>query len=236
MSVDGRRMKFAPTPDEIADRYAAARPRIVAMLKDLSPSELATPVPGTPKWTVHNLLSHLVGGPVDFSEGRIEGAGGEEWTQRQVEARREATLQQLLAEWDGVAPMVDAAARGGVVPAPVTFDILTHESDLRGALGIGPTPDPLAIRFITDGFTARATAVAAKAQLPPLEFCATDSEWKAGTPGGVRAAAPQHEWTRALTGRRSNRQVGSYEWTGDPAPYLDLLSPFGPLRDSDVIE
>jgi len=229
-------MTFVPAPDEIADRYAEARPRIVAMLEGLSADELATPVPGTPKWTVHNLLSHLVGGPVDFSEGRLEGAGGEEWTQRQVEARRGASLQQLLDEWDGVAPLVDSAIRGGMVPAPVTFDILTHEADLRGALGHGPTPDPLAIRFIADGFTARATAVAEKAGLPSLELCATDSTWRAGTPGGVRASAPEHEWTRALTGRRSNRQVESYDWTGDPSPYLDLLSPFGPLRESDVVE
>jgi uncharacterized protein (TIGR03083 family) len=229
-------MNFAPTPDEVADRYAEARPRIVSMLGPLSPAELETPVPGTPKWTVHNLLSHLVGGPVDFSQGRLEGAGGEEWTQRQVEARRGASLEQLLEEWDGVAPLVDSAVRAGHVPVPVTYDILTHESDLRGALGVGATPDPVAVRFVADGFTARAVAVAEKAQLPPLELRATDSEWTAGTPGGVRASAPEHEWTRALTGRRSNTQVTAYEWSGDPAPYLDLLSPFGPLRDSDVIE
>jgi uncharacterized protein (TIGR03083 family) len=229
-------MTFSPTPDEIADRYAEARPRIVAMVEHLSAAGLETPVPGTPKWTVHNLISHLVGGPVDFSEGRIEGAGGEEWTQRQVEARRGASLDQLLEEWDGVAPLVDTALRGGMAPVPVTYDILTHESDLRGALGAGPTPDPLAIRFVADGFTARAAAVAETAQLPPLELCATDSKWKAGTPGGVRAWAREHEWTRALTGRRSNDQVRQYDWNGDPTPYLDLLSPFGPLREADVTE
>ena len=73
-------------------------------------------------------------------------------------------------------------------------------------------------------------------ELPPLELCATDSEWKAGTPGGVSASAPEHEWTRALTGRRSSRQVRVCDWTDDPTPYLDLLSPFGPLRETDVIE
>ena len=50
----------------------------------------------------------------------------------------------------------------------------------------------------------------------------------------MSAAAPQHEWARALTGRRSAAQVAAYDWSADPAPYLDLLSPFGPLRDTDV--
>lgn len=229
-------MSFSPTPDEIADRYADARPRIVALVGSLSPAELETPVPGTPKWTVHNLLSHLVGGPVDFSQGRFEGAGGEKWTQRQVEARRGASLEQILDEWDGIAPLVDSAVRAGQVPVPVTYDILAHESDLRGTLGAGPTPDPAAIRFVADGFTARAVAVAEKAALPPLQLCATDSTWTAGTSGGVRASAPEHDWTRALTGRRSNAQVSAYDWSDDPTPYLDLLSPFGPLRETDVVE
>ena len=51
-------MTFSPTPDEIADRYAEARPRIVSLVGSLSPAELETPVPGTPKWTVRDLLAH----------------------------------------------------------------------------------------------------------------------------------------------------------------------------------
>jgi uncharacterized protein (TIGR03083 family) len=229
-------VSFDPTPADIADRYADARVRIVAIASALSPEELATMVPGTPKWSVHGLLSHLVGGPVDFAAGRVEGAGGAAWTQRQVDTRRDHSRDQLLAEWEGVAAGADAAIRAGAVPVPVTYDILTHESDLRGAVSAEPTSDPLAIRFVADGFTARAAAVAAKAGCPALELAATDSDWTAGTPGGVRAAATELEWTRALTGRRSNRQVMDYDWSGDPAPYLDLLSPFGPLRETDVIE
>lgn len=229
-------MSFSPTPDEIAERYVEARDRVVALISDLPEDKHFAPVPATPKWTVHCLLSHLVGGPVDLAEGRIEGAGGEVWTQAQVEARRDRSMQQLLEEWDAIAPAADTAIRSGVVPSPVAFDILTHESDLRGAVGAQPTPDPTAIRFVAAGFGTRAVNVAATADLPPLELRATDTGWSIGEPGGVSAETTEHEWTRGLAGRRSNAQVRAYTWSGDAGPYLDLLSPFGPLPAGNVIE
>jgi hypothetical protein len=229
-------MTFEPTRDEIADRWADAYARITEFAADFGDHDLAVTVPGTPKWSVRELMCHVVGSPIDLVAGKFEGAGGDEWTQRQVDARAGCGLAQLLEEWDGARGSIEAAARAGDLPSPVAFDILTHESDFRGALQLPRTDDPLALRFVTDGFAARAVKVAAKKELPVLELVASDTGWRAGAPGGVAATATEHEWTRALTGRRSNAQVAAYDWTGDPSPYLDLLSPFGPLRDHDVVE
>jgi uncharacterized protein (TIGR03083 family) len=217
-----------PTPAEIADRYSDARLRIVTLVGDLSDDQVATTVPGTPGWTVRELMSHLVGGPQDLLAGNVEGAGGEEWTQAQVDARRARSIADLLEEWDAASKPLDSAIRAGHVPAPVSFDVITHEQDLRGALGAEHTPDPLAVRFVTDGFAARAEHVAARAGLPPLELRDPEGGWCVGAPSGVV------EIFRALTGRRSGRQVSALHWSGDPAPYLDLLCPFGPLRETDV--
>jgi uncharacterized protein (TIGR03083 family) len=227
---------FAPTSEEIADRYRDARIRVVGLIDGLVDDQLAIRVPGTPKWTVRDLIGHVVGCPIELAAGHFEGAGGDEWTQAQVDARRETSIADLLAEWEAAADSIDAAIRIGNVPVPVTLDILTHESDLRGAIGAAATPDDRAVRFVADGFGARAFSVAAKADLAPLELRATDTDWSVGTPGGVSAEATEHEWTRALTGRRSNRQVTGYRWIGDPKPYLDLLCPFGPLPELDVDE
>jgi hypothetical protein len=117
---------------------------------------------------------------------------------------------------------------------PVAFDVITHEQDLRGALGAEPTPDPLAVRFVTDGFGARVERVVERAGLPPLEISDPSCGWRVGTPGAVSAVATEFEWFRALTGRRSGRQVSGFDWTADPGVYLDLLCPFGPLRETDV--
>jgi uncharacterized protein (TIGR03083 family) len=229
-------MSWDPTGDEIADRYVEARARVVSVVAGLSDAQAAVAVPGTPRWTVRELVSHLVGGPVDLLAGNLTDAGGESWTQAQVEARRDRSLSELLAEWDEVASDVDKAIRGGHVPAPVSFDVITHEQDLRGALGAPHTPDPQAVRFVTDGFAARVERVAAKAGLPPLQISDPSTAWSRGQDGGVRAEASEFEWFRALPGRRSARQVCAFAWTGDPAPYLDLLSPFGPLHDGDVTD
>jgi uncharacterized protein (TIGR03083 family) len=227
-------VSWRPTGGEIADRYADARARVVSLVADISDEQTATPVPGTPRWTVRELVSHMVGGPVDFLAGNLTDAGGESWTQAQVEARRGRSVASLLDEWDGVADGLDTAIRDGHVPAPVSFDVITHEQDLRGALGAPATPDPLAVRFVTDGFAARVERVVAKAGLPPLQISDPAGGWCRGPDGGLHAEASEFEWFRALTGRRSTGQVSTFAWSGDPAPYLDLLSPFGPLRHGDV--
>lgn len=230
-------MAFTATPDVIADTYAASRARVIALVADLDATQLALPVPGTPKWTVHGVLSHLVGGPVDAVEGQMDGAPGDEWTARQVAARRESTIASMLAEWERVAPQIDAGVRAGTVPAAIALDVLTHEADVRVALDAPPTPDPKAVRFLLEGFAGRAVAVATKRGLPPLSLRATDSGWSAGPEGAaVIGATTEWEWTRALPGRRSVHQVTGYDWSGDPAPYLAIMCPFGPLADSDVIE
>jgi uncharacterized protein (TIGR03083 family) len=229
-------MSFQPTPEEIADRYLDGRDRIVPMIDGLTSDDLSRTVPGTPQWSVHDLIGHLVGCPIDLAAGRFEGAGGRPWTQAQVEARRDVPVADLMAEWTSNLAAIEAAIRAGDVPAPVTFDILTHESDLRGAIGAEPTSEPRAIRFVADGFGARLTKAVAKVGLAPLQLRATDSDWSVGEAEAVRGEATEHEWTRALTGRRSKRQLCAYSWSGDPAPYLGVLCPFGPLPDADVEE
>jgi uncharacterized protein (TIGR03083 family) len=229
-------MTFQPTPEEIASRYVEGRDRVVPIIADLSDDQLTRTVPGTPDWTVRDLIGHMVGCPIDLAAGRFEGAGGPVWTQAQVEARRGNSVGDLIAEWLCKADTIEAAILGGDVPVPVTFDILTHESDLRAAVGAEPTPDPRAIRFVADGFGARAVKAAAKAGLPSLQLRAPDSDWSVGEPGGISGEAAESEWARALTGRRSQRQVCAYSWSGDPTPYLDVLCPFGPLPEVDVEE
>jgi uncharacterized protein (TIGR03083 family) len=227
-------MSWKPEPDEVADRYVSARARVVALVGSLTTEQSSARVPGTPRWDVRQLLSHLAGGATDMVTGNVEGAGGDRWTAAQVEARRGRSVAELLEEWDGVAGSIEAGLRAEAVPVPMTFDVITHEQDLRGALGAEPIPDPEAYRFVIDGFCARLDRVVSRAGLAALEVVDAGGTWCRGTPGGVHARAPEFEWFRALTGRRSSNQVAGFEWNCDPAPYLDLLSPFGPLRTSDV--
>jgi uncharacterized protein (TIGR03083 family) len=227
-------MSWNPDPDEVADHYLSARTRVVALVAQLTDEQVSTRVPGTPHWDVRELLSHLAGGAADMAAGNVEGAGGESWTAAQVEVRQGRAVGELVEEWDGVVGRIERGLRDGTVPVPMTFDVITHEQDLRGALGAEPIPDRGAYRFVIDGFCARLDRVVPRAGLPALELVDASGAWCRGTPGGVTARAPEFEWFRALTGRRSGGQVAGFDWSGDSAPYLDLLSPFGPLRTSAV--
>jgi hypothetical protein len=69
------------------DLYRANVAAITRLASDLDEAGLATTVPGSPDWTVHDVLAHLAGGPADALAGRMEGAPGPEWTARHVGER-----------------------------------------------------------------------------------------------------------------------------------------------------
>jgi uncharacterized protein (TIGR03083 family) len=223
-----------PTGDQVAAVYAASADRTAAIVQAIDEAQLSTPVPSCPEWTVVEVLSHLVGGAADVVSGNTAGAPGPAWTQTQVEGRRGRQVSELLEEWAGVREPILAVCRSGAVPA-LAFDAMTHEQDIRGALGLERVPDRESVSLVAHGLAAGAVGRAAKAELPPLRI-ADDSEWSVGEPGGTTLTAPTFDLFRLLMGRRSASQASAMDWNADPAPYLDLLSPFGALRDTDVTE
>src|SRR3954468_20563801 len=71
-------------PDEI---YGGTARRLLDLLDDLDDAAWSTPVTATPSWTVRDLVAHLAGLTADAQAGRLEGAGTDEWTARQIAAR-----------------------------------------------------------------------------------------------------------------------------------------------------
>jgi uncharacterized protein (TIGR03083 family) len=223
-----------PSGEAVAAVYASCADRVVDIAQSLDDAQLTTPVTGTPAWNVIELLSHLVGGPADLVCGNLEGVATPPWTQAQVDARRGRSVAELLDEWSGLRGQVEDVCRSGVAPA-LAFDIATHEQDMRGALGLPRFPDGDAIDLVTTGFAAGAVSRCRKAELPPLQFV-DPAGWTFGEAGGVTLTAPKFELFRLMAGRRSGQQGAALEWSDDCSPYLDMLSPFGALRDTDVIE
>jgi uncharacterized protein (TIGR03083 family) len=218
--------------------YDDSRARIVALAGDLAPGALSQRVPGTPAWSVHDLMAHLVGVAADVQSGHLEGAGSEDWTARQVAQRRGASLDELLREWDKTAPAVQSVLDGAGAFHPFAADIFTHEHDLRGALGDGELADQQVARDLVG--TAVSAALGRRLDeldRPALRVVGESTEWVAGG-GEVGAAvrAPTSELLRSLFGRRSERQVRGYAWDGDPSPFLDAFNVFGPLPLVDVAE
>ena len=227
-------MSSGSSGEQVAAVYGACADRISSLAAGLGDDELCRNVPGTPAWNVRELLSHLVGGPADVCSGNLEGVATPSWTKAQVDARRDRSVAELLAEWQSLRGAIDGVCRSGQAPA-LGMDIVTHEQDIAGALGLPSSQDIASLDFAVNGFGGRAVKMANQAGLPPLELTDGDG-WSIGEPGGVTFIASKHDLIRVMAGRRSARQVTAMDWLGDPTPYLDLLSPFGPLGDTDIAE
>ena len=248
--------------------YELERLRITALLSDLDSDAASTAVPACPEWSIHGVVSHLAGICSDVLAGNVAGAGTDQWTAAQVEARKGRRLQDVLAEWEDVGPRFAAMADDfpGHIKSQVVADAATHEHDVRGALGRpgGRDSEGVAIGveffvnvFLRPGLEAlglgplvvRAngwTWIAGTGGPPTAEL--SDELWRAAllvtdeaprpeVPAAGKLRADPFELFRAISGRRSARQIRDYDWSVDPEPYLPIFG-YGPfsVRETDLPE
>ncbi|KOV80422.1 hypothetical protein ADL03_33185 [Nocardia sp. NRRL S-836] len=184
----------------------------------LSADELARVVPACPEWTVHKVLAHLSGEASDIVTGRMDGAPGHEWTARHVAEREHVPADDLLVQWNESGTRIDALDR---IPHQLALDAITHEADLRAALGRERLPDsvwyPTLVWF-------------APRRLPEVTF---KTDLGVIGDGPVTVEVDAYELWRAFFGRRSRRQMQSWPST-DPSVVEKI--PFFPARDTDLVE
>jgi hypothetical protein len=175
-----------------------------------------------------------------------------------VDARKQRSFGEILAEWDDVGPQVAAFADDfpGRLGSQFIADVTVHEHDLRGALGRAGARDSDGVRigadflvnvFLHPGVTSLG--------LGPLETRAGERTWVVGTgdpptgdigeasraalmsteviPEPTRSPAgtlevDEFELFRALTGRRSAAQIRRFDWSVDADPYLPVFG-LGPF-------
>ncbi len=232
-------MSNKPTGEDTARHYTCAHERLAEFARGLSAEQADTQVPGTPGWSVHDVLAHLAAIPTDGLAGRITGIPTDDQTATQVAERKDRDIAELLDEWTPNVAAMCEGAKAGLVPPNLAVDALTHEQDIRGALGAPPALRAEELRFCTTLYAFGCGRGLKDAGIPPLAIAATDTDFAfvagIGEPqASVRAS--EFELFRALSGRRSRRQVAAYEWDGDPAPYLDRFNIFGVLPEADVVD
>lgn len=221
-----------------AQMYAATRQRLIELFRSLSPDELATTVPCTPAWTVLDVARHLAGVADDVSAGRIEGAATDPWTAAQVDARQGRSIDEVLAEWEDKSAAVESILEAVGAPAHrLVIDVVTHEQDVRGALGRPGGRDEPAAEWALQQLVGAVDFAVQRAGEAPLRITSGTDEWIVGGAGEPAATldAPRFELLRALIGRRSAGQIRRYSWTGDPEPYVHLLPVF-PAAAVDITE
>lgn len=180
-----------PTPSVVA-AYEGVRSRVIALLRTTPEADGDRTVPHCPAWTVRELAGHIVGLPEDILAGRMEGVTTDAWTQAQVERHRGQTLLQLADAFE--ATIESFAAILPHIPVPVNsqmvMDAVTHELDLRRALGNTDARDSdavdVAVGWLLDMAENRSPGAGSQLQA---------------------ARVSGFDLLRSLTGRRSSEQI-----------------------------
>ena len=207
--------------------YEAARGRIDALVRPLPPERWEASVPACPGWRVRDVLAHLIGSPEDAAAGRLQGAPTEEQTAEQVARHGDETVPELLDTWAEVAPFV-AETVTAMEMWPAAIDAVTHEHDLRAALGQPGARDHESVEVL-------ARLVAAPLASTPVPVSVELDDGVAGAPDAdLRLRTSAFDLLRLRMGRRSRRQVLALDWSGDPTGALPHLFVFGPSEHDQV--
>ena len=229
-----RRESETSEPDPL-QAWREAFDRVCALVERLDAADLRATVPACPDWTVRDLFSHMVGLGADVLAGDEPDDHDSAWTQRQVEARRGRSAADLLGEWRGLAdPLVAWMREHGSRPLN---DVVIHEQDLRGAVGVVGGRDSDGLRIVRDRMARRFAS--ALGDLPPIAL--VSGEWTWCSQGEARDAvvvveADGFDLARALASRRTEDQLRSWTRRGDVAPYLDAFATLGPLPTAALPE
>jgi len=197
--------------DQVAISYIALRARVIDLLRSTPESSGNIVVPCTPEWTVRQLAAHLVGVPEDILAGRMEGVASDAWTDAQVVLFGDLTLTELANLFESSAPKIDAIVHN--IPQPIisqfVMDAVTHEQDMRSALGVQGGRDSKAVN-VGVGFFLNLIEVSD----PPL-FDAL-----------VNTSVSPWDVLRSLTGRRTVEQMNALGLDGEAIALHFPGSPF----------
>jgi hypothetical protein len=203
-----------PYDGDVGVHYRTSRERFTALIRELSPDELATAVPSCPGWSVRDVLGHVAGITDDALHGRIKGIPDDAQTAEQVERAAPLSVDELITRWE------------------------TQSLDFQAVLtSVGPSGKPgsrynatiaWALPMMMYGFARRVE----NAGLAPVRVEVEGEVMADGEPDGLVLKISQHEAFRSLLGRRSREQVATYGWSADPGDVLQVFFIFGPATEN----
>ncbi len=215
----------------VAAAYNGVRARVDELTEALDERDSGTPVPPCPKWTVHDVVAHLVGVVEDAMTGRLDGVATEPWTQAQVDARLQQSIPEMLASWSEAAPSFEGMLDEiGPIGRQAVLDAVTHEHDIRTALGKPGARESDAVMIGYEfGAPVFLEGAAAQGTHIRLEGVGANDYGPSDVP--LRLEGTPFDLMRALTGRRSVQQIRAMAWSGDCELALDVFT-WGPFRPS----
>lgn len=218
--------------------YGTKRRELVSLLGTLRPDGLSATVPATPAWTVHDVLSHLVGITADLNAKNFGTGDADRWTDAQVRSRRGRSVADLNSEWEREARSFEEGLRilGYEIGSHYIGDLLQHSADIRHALGLRPPADDQALAVALDFYLISFEQALRRSRLGAVTVTVRPEEWTLGEGESIASVeGERYELFRALGGRRSESQIRALPWIGDVAKLLPVVSRY-PLPSEPIYE
>jgi uncharacterized protein (TIGR03083 family) len=209
---------------DLGVEYGESRRRLTELVRDL-PDPAATDVACCPGWSVHDVIAHLVAVIEDVNAGQLAGPPDDAWTAGQIARRAGRPTGDVLAEWAGMSPPFEQLLSGTPV-WPALMDVVSHEHDVRAALGDGGARDT---EVISACGVRLVKALRDDPEMAALKVSVDGEDVLSGDGrGAVHLRTTPWEAFRFRLGRRSRQQIQGMDWTGDPTAILGRLTIFGP--------
>jgi len=217
--------------------YRGIRGRITALVRELPERTLDCYAPATPEWRVRDIVAHLAGGTADIVAGNLADVASDDWTSAQVEARRDIRIGDVLDEWARCSAIVEPmiAEFDPLMRAMLLTDAVTHEHDLRGALGVPGERESDAIAYAFRGVAGGIGRQRGDPGALRILHEAGETVVGAGEPTAT-VQTTRFEVVRASVGRRSYDQIDAWVWEGDSRRETVVLARFAPPRTTPLNE
>ena len=176
-------------------------------------------MPAAPGWDVHDVLAHLAANPTDGLAGRITGLPTDEFTGEQVGAAQGGDHRGARRGVAGQHRDDARAARAGLAPPNLAVDAVTHEQDIRGALGVARVADE-ARSGSASSCSRSGTAVSIEGGRRPTLRSRRPTATSPSSPTTARPAATlrasEFELFRTFSGRRGRAPCSRSTGTATP--------------------
>lgn len=216
------------TVSEIAIGYRTTRQRVSELVGGLKDDEWGRMVPACPAWDVHDVIAHMSGVQELLTAGEGPTGDTQAWIDEIVAARRDIPVGELLDRWAACEQGTSAIIDGGV--QVLLVDVVSHEHDIRGALGRAGARDVSEVPMALGVMLSALKGLIEEAGLKALAVEAGTARWTShDAPVGCTLEVDPWEALRIIVSRRTAEEMRAYRMTGDIEPYVRLLDARSPL-------